>query len=135
MRPYQRRTADGARGTSDPGRMVRERICGIVRRIPRGRVATYGQIAILAGIPRQPRRVGQALSVLGSASATPWHRVLSAGGVLGIARVDPMAAWEQRVRLEQEGVRFGRTGRVSLAEYGWRPRRVSPSRAKGRNAG
>ena len=110
---------------SDPGRQVRERIRGVVRRIPRGRVATYGQIAILAGIPRQPRRVSQALRELAGASPVPWHRVLSAGGVLGLARFDPMAAWEQRTRLEQEGVRFGRRGRVLLVDFGWKHGRAA----------
>ena len=109
---------------TEASEIVRARIRGVVRKIPRGRVATYGQIAALAGIPRQPRRVSQALrdSDLGG---IPWHRVLSAGGVLGLARYDPMGGWEQRTRLEQEGVRFGRGGRVSLAEYGWKPRRKS----------
>lgn len=103
---------------------VRARIWSAIRRIPRGRVATYGQIADLAGIPRQPRRVGQALRTLPQGSSVPWHRVVSAGGVLGLGRYDPMAGWEQRVRLEQEGVKFGRRGRVSLKEFGWKRRRT-----------
>ena len=102
---------------------VRARIWSAIRRIPRGRVATYGQIATLAGIPRQPRRVGQALRTLPRGSSLPWHRVVSAGGVLGLGRYDAMAGWEQRVRLEQEGVRFGRRGRVSLQEFGWKTKR------------
>jgi methylated-DNA-protein-cysteine methyltransferase-like protein len=101
---------------------VRARIWSAIRRIPRGRVATYGQIAALAGIARQPRRVGQALRTLPQGSSLPWHRVVSAGGVLGLGRYDAMAGWEQRVRLEQEGVRFGRLGRVSLKEFGWQAR-------------
>jgi methylated-DNA-protein-cysteine methyltransferase related protein len=103
---------------------VRARISGAIRRIPRGRVATYGQIAALAGIARQPRRVGQTLRTLPAGSSVPWHRVVSAGGVLGLGRYDAMAGWEQRVRLEQEGVRFGRQGRVSLEEFGWKQRRT-----------
>jgi methylated-DNA-protein-cysteine methyltransferase-like protein len=107
---------------------VRMRIWGVIRKIPRGRVATYGQIAALAGIPGQPRRVSQALHAAAD-SGIPWQRVVSAGGVLGLARYDPMAGWEQRLRLEQEGVRFGRGGRVSLAEFGWKGRNVKRGRA------
>jgi len=107
---------------------VRARIRGVIRKIPRGRVATYGQIAALAGIPGQPRRVSQALRS-GGDSGIPWQRVVSAGGVLGLARYDPMAGWEQRMRLEQEGVRFGRGGRVSLAEFGWKARNPVGRRA------
>lgn len=108
---------------SEAGEKVRARIRAVVRRIPRGRVATYGQIAELAGITRQPRRVSQALRE-SAGGGVPWHRVLSAGGALGLARYDPMAAWEQRTRLEQEGVRFGRGGRVSLRAFGWQPGRA-----------
>lgn len=99
---------------------MRARIWSVVRRIPKGRVATYGQIAALAGLSRQARRVGQAMRQLPAGSSVPWHRVVSAGGVIGLGRVDPIAGWEQRVRLEHEGVRFGRRGRISLAEFGWR---------------
>jgi methylated-DNA-protein-cysteine methyltransferase-like protein len=105
---------------SEAAERVRARIWSVVRRIPKGRVATYGQIAVLAGLPRQARRVGQAMRQLPAGSSVPWHRVVSAGGVLGLGRVDPVAGWEQRVRLEHEGVRFGRRGLVSLAEFGWR---------------
>ena len=110
-------------GSSAATERVRARIWSAIRRIPKGRVATYGQIAALAGIPRQPRRVGQALRTLPQGSSVPWHRVVSAGGVLGLGRYDAMAGWEQRVRLEQEGVRFGRRGRVSLKEFGWKTKR------------
>jgi methylated-DNA-protein-cysteine methyltransferase-like protein len=110
---------------TDDAERVRARIWSVIQKIPRGRVATYGQIAALAGIAGQPRRVSQALRSAPAGSSLPWQRVVSAGGVLGLARYDAMAGWEQRLRLEQEGVRFGRGGRVSLAEYGW----------KGHNAG
>jgi methylated-DNA-protein-cysteine methyltransferase-like protein len=107
---------------------VRLRIWSVIRKIPRGRVATYGQIAALAGIPGQPRRVSQALHAAPPASSIPWQRVVSAGGVLGLARYDAMAGWGQRVLLEQEGVRFGRRGRISLSEFGWNGRPSSASK-------
>jgi methylated-DNA-protein-cysteine methyltransferase-like protein len=92
-------------------------IYAAVKRIPRGRVATYGQVARLAGIPRRARLVGYALSVLED-TRVPWHRVVNAQGRIS-ARVLSFAEDEQRVRLEREGVRF-RKDRVSLAKYGWR---------------
>lgn len=99
---------------------LRAKIHAVVRRIPRGRVATYGQIAALAGFARHARQVGYALSDLPAGSDLPWHRVVNARG-----EVSPRAAvgWEdvQRDLLEQEGIELVRE-RVDLARYGWRPR-------------
>jgi methylated-DNA-protein-cysteine methyltransferase-like protein len=106
----------------DPGSY--QRIYAAVRRIPRGRVATYGQIASLAGLPGHARQVGYALHALPDASRVPWHRVINAQG-----RVSPRAApgWDdvQRQLLAREGVRFGSDGRLSLSRYQWRPRAAS----------
>jgi methylated-DNA-protein-cysteine methyltransferase-like protein len=96
------------------------RIHAVVRRIPRGRVATYGQVAALAGFPRQPRLAGYALHALPEGTPLPWHRVLGAGGRLTIARLDPGAAITQRLRLEREGVRFDARGRADLDRHAWR---------------
>jgi methylated-DNA-protein-cysteine methyltransferase related protein len=90
-----------------------------VRRIPRGRVATYGQVALLAGTPRGARAVGWALRALrGRAAArVPWHRVVGAGG-----RLSPRAGGgetAQRARLLREGVTFD-GGRVDLGRHGVR---------------
>lgn len=98
-----------------------ERIYAAVRRIPRGRVATYGQIAVLAGLPGQPRQVGYALSALSDARSVPWHRVINAKGQIS-QRSDPRYEKAQRALLENEGVVFDSTGRVSLARFRWRPR-------------
>jgi methylated-DNA-protein-cysteine methyltransferase-like protein len=107
-----------------------ERIRELVRKIPRGRVATYGQIAALAGAPRHARFVGAVLRRLPEGSLAPWHRVLGAGGRLSLARFAPHAAQTQRMRLEREGVRVVGRGRVDLARYGWRggPGRGGPPR-------
>lgn len=94
-----------------------ERIYGEVRRIPKGRVATYGQIAALAGIPRQPRRIGYALSALEDESV-PWHRVVNAKGEIS-RRADPGYENYQRILLEQEGVVFDANGRIALDKYRW----------------
>jgi len=97
------------------------RIYAVVRRIPRGRVATYGQIAQLAGFPRQPRLTGYALHA-STDDRVPWHRVINARGRISL-RARPGAASEQRALLEVEGIEFGADGRVSLSAYQWRPRR------------
>ena len=96
-----------------------EKIYRAVRRIPRGRVATYGQIAELAGLEGHARQVGYALNVLPSRSKVPWHRVINAKGE--ISRRSGGDSHElQRHMLEHEGVRFDGSGRVDLARYRWR---------------
>jgi methylated-DNA-protein-cysteine methyltransferase-like protein len=106
-------------------------IYAVVAKIPRGRVATYGQVAALAGLPGHARQVGYALNALPDGVHVPWHRVINALG--GISRrSDPGSDDLQRVLLEREGVRFGPDGRLSLDSYAWRPRRPSPGRAKTR---
>jgi methylated-DNA-protein-cysteine methyltransferase-like protein len=107
---------------------VRPRIYAAVRRIPRGRVATYGQIAALAGLPRQPRLVGYAMSALPDATTVPWHRVVNAEGRISARAAGAGAGVVQRLRLEQEGVAFDAGGRLSLERYQWRPR-VQPRSA------
>ena len=98
---------------------LRDRIYAVVARIPRGRVATYGQVAALAGAPRHARQVGYALYDTPSGTRLPWHRVINARGEIS-PRSEP--GWEafQRRLLEAEGVRF-RRGRVDLDLYRWEP--------------
>lgn len=100
------------------------RIYAVVRRIPRGRVATYGQVAMLAGLPRQPRLVGYAMHALPNGTALPWHRVINAQGRVSPRSGDGDGSLRQRVLLEAEGVRFDAAGRISLARQGWKPRRA-----------
>jgi methylated-DNA-protein-cysteine methyltransferase-like protein len=99
------------------------RIYAVVRRIPAGRVATYGQVARLAGLAGGARQVGYALHALDSRREgdVPWQRVINARGEIS-ARREP--GWEraQRALLEREGVEFDGRGRVDLARHGWRPR-------------
>ncbi|MHB1863448.1 MAG: MGMT family protein [Gemmatimonadaceae bacterium] len=101
---------------------VRARIHAVVRKIPRGRVATYGQVARLAGLPGHARQVGYAMAALGHATLVPWHRVINVQGRVSPRRAGPGAGLRQRQLLEREGVRFDEAGRVSLERYGWQPR-------------
>lgn len=95
------------------------RIYAAVRRIPRGKVATYGQIAALAGLPHAPRVPGYALHALPPGSPVPWHRVVAAGGKLSLGRLSLDGATTQRLRLEHEGVAFDGRGCVVLAKHQW----------------
>lgn len=90
-----------------------------VRRIPRGRVATYGQVAEVAGLKGQARLVGYALYSLPEGLDIPWHRVINARGE--ISRLpDPDWRGIQKGLLESEGVRFNENGRVNLKRFLWR---------------
>ena len=89
-----------------------------VKRIPRGRVATYGQVAALAGYPRGARLVGTVLQRAPATMRVPWHRVINARGTLSFPR-NSEAYRLQRSKLEREGVRFNRE-RIELARYQWR---------------
>jgi methylated-DNA-protein-cysteine methyltransferase-like protein len=96
------------------------RVYAQVRRIPRGRVATYGQVAAWLGVPRGARAVGWALRALDPRRErrVPWHRVVASGG-----RISPRAGGgplEQRRRLRAEGVRF-RAGCVDMSRHGLVP--------------
>ena len=104
-----------------PERSSHRRIYQTVRRIPKGRVATYGQIAALAGMPGRAREVGYAMHALPGGSRVPWHRVINAKGTVS-PRAVPGDEIRQRLLLEREGIRFDARGRVSLGTVRWRPR-------------
>ncbi len=95
----------------------------VVRRIPRGRVATYGQVAELAGIPGGARVAGAAMKTSSAADGVPWQRVVGKAGKLRarIAIHDPVGAAIQRQLLEREGVDVGDRGLVALDRFGWLP--------------
>jgi len=97
------------------------RIYAVVKRISKGRVASYGQVAELAGLPRAARQVGYAMAALRPGSRVPWQRVVNARGEVS-ERAEPGAERLQRLLLEREGVRFDAAGRISFARYGWQPR-------------
>jgi len=96
-----------------------ERIWQVVASIPAGRVATYGQVAALAGLPGGARLVGHTLSKLPRGSKLPWHRVLNAKGELSFPR--NTTSWRrQKNALRDEGVPL-KKGRLSLRQYRWEP--------------
>lgn len=99
-----------------------ELIWSTVRRIPRGKVATYGQIATLAGLDGHARQVGYALHNLPSPSDVPWHRVINSKG-----EVSPRTSGDshelQRMLLEGEGVVFSLGGKLDLKLYQWKDRK------------
>jgi methylated-DNA-protein-cysteine methyltransferase-like protein len=97
-----------------------------VRRIPKGRVATYGQVAALAGRPGQARLVGYALSALPSKSGVPWQRVVNAQGRVSLRSDGSGYGTIQGLLLRREGVRFDKSGVISLAVFRWRPRATGP---------
>lgn len=97
-----------------------ERIYRVVCRIPRGKVATYGQVAWLARLPNQARLVGYTLHAL-SRDDVPWQRVLNGRGEVSPRGVDGPDEL-QRELLEDEGVEFDRRGRVDLSRFAWKRR-------------
>ncbi len=104
-----------------------ERIYAVVRRVPRGRVATYGQVAALADLPGHARQVGYALHALPDGTTVPWHRVINAKGEIS-RRAEPGYDRLQCALLEAEGVGFDQAGRVPLERFRWNPRgRWKPS--------
>ena len=114
--------AGGGRGAG--GVVVRfEPFYRVARRIPRGKVATYGQVAALAGRPRGARLCGYALSALrNTVHDVPWQRELGARGAVraGISLRDPVGAAAQRELLTREGVVLDGLGRVELERFGWK---------------
>ncbi|HYU32320.1 MAG TPA: MGMT family protein [Thermoanaerobaculia bacterium] len=111
-----------------------ETIYAVVRQIPPGRVATYGQVAALAGLPGHARQAGQALRDTPEGLELPWQRVINAKGEIS-PRGFGLEAGLQRHLLEEEGVVFDRHGRIDLDRFGWDPdARPARKRTKARQA-
>jgi methylated-DNA-protein-cysteine methyltransferase-like protein len=101
-----------------PDPQYRERVYKLVRRIPRGRVMTYGQIAVMLGQGYTPRTVGFVMHGADE-KQTPWHRVINSQGRCSTGGIVLPADKQQRM-LEAEGVKFGK-GKCDLGTFGWRP--------------
>jgi len=106
-----------------PADSVHARIYAAVKKIPRGKVATYGQIAALAGMPRHARQAGYALAATPENVKIPWHRVINAQGRISLR----LRHWDsgsddlQKILLEAEGVEFDSSGKISLKKFQWQP--------------
>lgn len=94
------------------------RIYEVVRRVPEGRVATYGQIAAVAGLPGHARQVGYALHASRPEDELPWQRIVNAKGEVS-PRSEPGYEGLQRAMLEAEGVEFNAAGRIDLNRFRW----------------
>jgi alkylated DNA nucleotide flippase Atl1/3-methyladenine DNA glycosylase AlkD len=120
----------GGKRPVSPGGDAVARIYAVIERIPEGKVATYGQVAALAGLPRRARMVGAALRSSPPDRPLPWQRVVNAQGT--ISRRGGLGVEEgyQRHLLEEEGVELDPRGRIDLERFGWDPdRRRAPGRA------
>ncbi len=88
-----------------------------IRRVPRGKVSSYGAIAELAGLPRRARLVGTALRNSAPSLRLPWHRIVTSSGRLAFAAgSDPFRT--QQARLKREGVKFA-NDKIDMRRYGW----------------
>ncbi len=97
-----------------------ETVMELVTKIPQGKVATYGQIASLAGFPKHARQVGYLLARTPEEQQIPWHRVINAQGMISERRKHGYQDY-QRLLLEQEGVKIGLHGKIKLKDYQWQP--------------
>lgn len=115
-----RKRSEAKRGTIIAPESDAARIIAVVKRIPRGKVCTYGNVADVAGLPRRARLVGTVLRNAPSSRGLPWFRVINASGRISFPLGSDAYA-RQRKHLEDEGVDFV-GGRVDLNRYGWPPR-------------
>jgi len=102
---------------------ARSRVYALVKRIPKGRVITYGQLARAIRLPGGARAAGRAMAACPRGQAIPWHRVVAAGGRIAVR--EPFASLQRRL-LESEGAHLVEGRRVPLPEHLWvipRPRK------------
>jgi methylated-DNA-protein-cysteine methyltransferase-like protein len=97
-----------------------QRIYAVVNQVPSGCVTTYGDVAVLAGLPGHARLVGYALHALSGFTDVPWHRVINAKGMISLGRAYPDGELRQRRLLEAEGIPFDANGRVNLKQFRYR---------------
>ncbi|MBT0729687.1 MGMT family protein [Rosenbergiella nectarea subsp. apis] len=95
-----------------------QRVWLVINAIPRGNVASYGDVAHLAGHPRAARQVGRILKHLPNHSHLPWHRVISQQGKISLSGTRGVV---QSDALRQEGIEVSEAGRIDMQKYRWRP--------------
>ncbi len=98
-----------------------KRVLEVVRRVPKGRLATYGQVALLAGFPGRARQVGMVLKGLPEGNTVPWHRIVNAQGHIP-TQGRPWGALEQARRLIAEGIPVDAEGKLPLRSHRWVPK-------------
>lgn len=109
----------------DGKKFFSQRICEIVQSVPEGKVATYGQIAAMAGNPKASRIVVRALRTYSGKYRLPWHRIVNSQGGISLPPGDGRE--EQVIRLLEEGVRISPEYRIDLKLYRWNPGKQAPA--------
>ena len=99
---------------------LHRQILEVIALIPYGKVATYGQIAKLAGLPKHARLVGYVLKHLDTCSEIPWYRVINSQGKICVTRINQQGENVQQSLLEEEGI-YLLNVKVSLKEFSWQP--------------
>jgi methylated-DNA-protein-cysteine methyltransferase-like protein len=116
-----------------PKSPIVKEVCRVIKKIPPGKVATYGQIAAMAGNPRDPRSVGWVLHACSESQKLPWYRVINREGKISLPEGEGYEM--QRGLLEGEGIVFDFRDRIDLKRFQWQPKMVAPkqrSRKKSR---
>jgi methylated-DNA-protein-cysteine methyltransferase related protein len=108
-----------ARTAPHRGNEAAAAICAVIRRIPKGWVATYGQVAAMAGLTRRARLVGHVLQHLDPATDIPWHRVVNAKGEVSYTLSRHGSDTVQQRLLEEEGIEFDDRNRFSVERFRW----------------
>lgn len=105
------------KGQKPEGASLSQRIKDIIKKIPRGKVATYGQIATMAGNPLAARQVVRILHSSSRKEKLPWHRVINSKGRISL---QPGFGYEeQKSKLIKEGIKFDKSGRIDFALFMW----------------
>lgn len=102
-----------------PSDELAQQILAVVCLIPKGHVATYGQVEALAGLPKHARLVGYVLKHLSADHQVPWHRVINAQGKISLSKLNTQGENEQALKLMAENI-VVLEGRVNLKQYQWR---------------
>ena len=98
---------------------LHQRIIAVIRHVPHGCVATYGQIAALAGAPKRSRYVGWVLNNSPGEEALPWHRIINSQGRISLPKYGKYEL--QKALLLQEGIAFNASDRIDLNRFQWQP--------------
>lgn len=104
------------------------RVITLIKKIPRGKVATYGQIAVLAGNPRAARQVAWVLHSASDKEKLPWQRVINGRGGISLPRYGGYEL--QRALLVKEGIKFDAADQIALARFQWKPKMVKKDEKK-----